>query len=139
MPVAKVVTAQSNFSGGEADIWIKRADQLPLQKAAGRQMRNWRVLNSGAPTNRPGRTVIGLPGQTTATRTDEVYLAPGQLFYLVFGFINGSGYLQVWNAAFSQVFGVSGLPAPPLPKIAEVPKVCELKLKLKLSVEMSAT
>ena len=99
MAVAKVVTAQRNFSGGEADIYLKRADELPLMKAAGRQMRNWRILNSGALANRPGRTLLAQEGP----RVDQVIMSPTQTFYLAFG----NGYLRVYNAAFTKVFDSS--------------------------------
>lgn len=96
MAVAKVVEGQRNFSGGEADASIKRSDEIPLLKAAGRQMRNWRILNSGSMTNRPGRTILGLEGP----RVEEVFMTPTQKFYLVFG----NTYLRVYNAAFTKVF-----------------------------------
>ena len=96
MPVAKVVTAQRDFSAGEADIWLKRADEHPMMKRAGRQMSNWRKANSGALFNRPGRRILALEGP----RVDEILMSPGNLFYLAFG----NNYLRVYNAAFAKVF-----------------------------------
>ena len=104
MAVAKVVQAQRNFSGGEADTSIKRADEIPLLKVAGRQMRNWRVTSSGSLNNRPGRSIVGLEGP----RVEEVFMRPAQQFYLAFG----NGYLRVYNAAFTKVFDTSGISMP---------------------------
>ena len=96
MAIAKVVSAQRNFTGGEADTSLKRADEIPLLKTAGRQMRNWRVLSSGSLQNRPGRSAVGLEGP----RVEEVFMQPTQEFYLAFG----NTYLRVYNAAFTKVF-----------------------------------
>jgi hypothetical protein len=96
MAVAKVIQAQRDFSGGEADVWTKRADDHPLLKTSARQAVNWRVLASRALANRPGRRIIG----REHARTDEVIMSPGNNFFLVFG----DNYLRVYNAAFAAVF-----------------------------------
>lgn len=96
MPVAKVVTAQRDFTGGEADPALKRADDHPLLKTSARQMRNWRMLNTRGLANRPGRRALMIEG----VRVDQVVMSPTNTFYLVFG----STYLRVYNAAFTKVF-----------------------------------
>jgi len=101
MPVAKVVNAQRDFSGGEADVWLKRADDHPMLKSTVRQGSNWRQLSSRAVTNRPGRRMLALDG----LRTDEVIMSPGNNFYLVFG----NTYLRVYNAVFTKVFEQFGM------------------------------
>jgi hypothetical protein len=93
--------SQNDFSGGEVDVSLKRADTNQVRKAGCRQLSNFRILNSGAVQNRPGRSAkFPAPG---ATRTEEVVMSPGNTFYLVFG----AGLLQVFNAAGTQVFGTT--------------------------------
>jgi hypothetical protein len=96
MAIAKIVGAQRDFSGGELDVAMKRADENPIMKIGARQASNWRILNSGAATNRPGRTAL-FP---ETGRVEEVLMSPGNVFYLIFG----NGYLRIRNAAGTQVF-----------------------------------
>jgi len=103
MAVQKANNAQRDFSGGEADAWIKRGDDLPEHKSVARQMSNWRPLSSRALANRPGRRILGVEN----SRVDEVIMSPGQSFFLVFG----GSYVRVYNAAFAKVFD-SGLVFP---------------------------
>lgn len=98
MAIPKITGAQRDFSGGELDVAMKRADENPLMKIGARQASNWRILNSGAATNRPGRTA--LYPVSGAPRTERVLMSPGNTFDIVFG--NGS--LSVYNAAGTQVF-----------------------------------
>lgn len=102
MSVAKVVTAQRDFTGGEADAALKRADDHPQLKSTARQMSNWRQLSTRALTNRPGRRILAREG----SRVDEVIMSPGNTFYLVFG----NGYLRVYNAAFALIFNNTTMP-----------------------------
>lgn len=96
MAIAKTIQTQRDFSGGEADIALKRADDNPKLKAAARQMSNWRILAARGLDNRPGRRLLGLDG----ARVDQVVMSPGNPFYLVFG----NTYLRVYNASFAKVY-----------------------------------
>src|ERR1700676_3181422 len=109
MAIPKIVGTQRDFSAGELDEWMKRADENPIIKIGARQASNWRILNGGAATNRPGRSALFLE----TGRVDEVLMSPGNTFYLAFG----NGYLNVYNAAGAQVFttttkgdGVTAIP-----------------------------
>lgn len=80
MAIPQVVHAQTDFSSGEVDISLKRNDQHPMLKTSARQMANFRILNSKAITNRPGRSAqFVLPG-----RTEEVLMSPGNKFFINF-------------------------------------------------------
>src|ERR1700675_437797 len=94
--IPKITGAQREFSGGELDVAMKRADENPLMKIGARQASNLRILNSGAASNRPGRTAL-FP---ETGRSEEVLMLPGNIFYLIFG----NGYLRIRNAAGTQVF-----------------------------------
>lgn len=96
MAIPKIIGAQRDFSGGELDVSMKRADENPLMKIGARQLSNWRILSSGTAKNRPGRTALFLE----TGRVEKVLMSPGNLFYLVFG----NGYLRIYNAAGTQVF-----------------------------------
>lgn len=96
MAIPKITGAQRDFSGGELDVSLKRADENPIMKIGARQLANWRVLSSGVVKNRPGRTALFLE----TGRIDEVLMSPGNTFFLAFG----NGYLRVYNAAGAQVF-----------------------------------
>jgi hypothetical protein len=101
MAIPKIIGAQRDFSGGELDLSMKRADENPIMKIGCRQLSNWRVLHGGAVKNRPGRRAL-FP---EAGRVEEVLMSPGNVFYLVFG----AGYLRVYNAAGTQVFNSTNL------------------------------
>lgn len=95
----EAITTQRDFSAGQIDLSMRRADDHPLFKAGVRQASNWRILNSRGVTNRPGRTALFLDG----ARVEAVRMSPTNLFYLVFG----NGYLRVYNAAGAQVFNTT--------------------------------
>jgi hypothetical protein len=99
MAIPKIIGAQRDFSAGELDHSVRRADENPTMKAGARQMRNWRILSSRALQNRSGRSAL-FP---EAGRVERITMAPGQDFYLVFG----TGYLRVYNVAGTQVFSSS--------------------------------
>lgn len=109
MAIPKIVGAQRDFSGGELDESMKRADENPVMKTGARQMSNWRVLSSGAVDDRPGRRVLFLE----TGRVEKVLMSPGNVFYPVFG----PGYLRVYNAAGTKVFSstVKGDGSTPIP------------------------
>ena len=96
MAIPKIIGAQRDFSAGELDVAMKRADENPVMKIGARQASNWRILNSGAASNRPGRRILFLE----TGRVEKVLMSPGNFFYLVFG----NGYLRIRNAAGTQVF-----------------------------------
>jgi hypothetical protein len=75
-----IIDAQRDFSSGELNVDAKRRDDQPIMRAGARKLRNWRVLNSGAAINRPGRSAVfsGYP------RTDQVLVSTGTIFWLCF-------------------------------------------------------
>lgn len=91
----KELVVINDFSSGEVDTDVKRgADSVTT--TGGRQMSNWRVLNSRKKTNRPGRSALFFENG----RVEEILMSPGNKFFLVFG----NGYLSVYNAAGTRVF-----------------------------------
>src|SRR6516164_1079616 len=83
MAIPKIINAQRDFSAGELDESVKRADELGVMKAGAREMLNWRILSSKSITNRPGRSALftlegGLSGRA------EEFVVRGTLFYLAF-------------------------------------------------------
>lgn len=96
MSIPKIIGSQRDFSAGELDVTMKRADDNPVMKAGARQMSNWRILNSKALSNRPGRSVKYFDGG----RVEQVTMSPGNVFDLVFGV----GYISIYNAAGTRVF-----------------------------------
>ena len=52
--------SQTDFSFGEIDVALERADSHPARKAGLRQMANARILNSGGLQNRSGRRALYL-------------------------------------------------------------------------------
>jgi len=109
MAIPKITGAQRDFSAGELDVTMKRADDNPMMKAGARQMSNWRILNSKATQNRPGRSPLFFE----TGRVEQVLMSPGNSFYLVFG----NGYLRVYNTDVAQVFSatVKGDGSTPIP------------------------
>jgi hypothetical protein len=99
MAIPKITGAQRDFSAGELDVSMKRSDENPLMKIGARQLANYRVLNSGAVKNRPGRTAL-FP---ETGRVEKVLMSPGNIFYLAFG----NGYLRVYNAVGTRVFSTT--------------------------------
>jgi hypothetical protein len=87
----KNIDSQRDFSAGEIDVSVKRADQSPetsrILKTGVRQMANMRIRNGGAGRNRPARTALYLPNAAVGnviTRTEEVTIAPGVVFRFEF-------------------------------------------------------
>lgn len=78
----KILGAQRDFSAGEIDPALKRADDHPFRKAGLRQMSNWRILNSKGIQNRPGRTALF--ANADQARTEEVKMSSDAVFKLVF-------------------------------------------------------
>lgn len=79
--IPKIEGSQRDFSAGEVDVELKRGDENPILKAGVRQMSNWRILNSKAVTNRPGRSIL----YTQDGRTERVLIAAGVTYDLCFG------------------------------------------------------
>lgn len=73
--------SQTDFSYGEIDVALKRADQHPARKAGLRQMANTRILNSGAIQDRPGRRAL-FP--STSNRIEKIMMSSGNAFKIVF-------------------------------------------------------
>ena len=96
MAIPKITGAQRDFSAGELDESMKRADENPIMKTGCRQLSNFRITSGGQATQRGGRRAL-FP---EAGRVEEVLMSPGNTFFLVFG----NGYLRVYNAAGTQVF-----------------------------------
>lgn len=103
----KIVGSQTDFSYGEVDPDLKRADGHPARKAGLRQASNVRIHNSGTLQNRSGRSAL-FP--TTGVRIEEITMSPGNDFKLVFG----PGTLQLYNSAgVAVVITQIGPPTPP--------------------------
>jgi hypothetical protein len=83
--------SQKDFSAGEVDLVLKRADDNPARKAGVRQLSNFRIQSSGSATNRPGRTLLFVQ----QGRTEQILVAPGVIYRLCFG---GDGSLTVRDA-----------------------------------------
>ena len=101
MALPKITGAQRDFSGGELDESMKRADETSMMKIGARQLANWRVTSGGQAQNRPGRSALFLE----TGRVEEVLMSPGNSFYLVFG----AGYLRVYNTAATLIFSTTVL------------------------------
>jgi len=80
--VAKIQGAQRDFSFGEVDIALKRADEHPARKGGLRQAANTRILNSKAIQNRPGRSAL-YPCQG-ALRTERFTIQSGFVYDIQF-------------------------------------------------------
>jgi hypothetical protein len=99
MAIPKVINAQRDFSAGELDQSVKRADEIPAMKAGARQMANWRILSSKALSNRPGRSAL-FPA---SGRTEELAMPGGAVFFINFA----AGSLSIFNSAGAQVFNAT--------------------------------
>lgn len=97
MAVAKIVTTQTDFSAGEVDATVIRADGNPVAKKGLRQCRNFRILDTDGLSNRFGRTAKFI---TAGARVTEVLMSPGNVFELVFG----TALLTVLDANGAVVF-----------------------------------
>src|SRR5258705_5746183 len=86
--------AQRDFSFGEVDPQLKRADDHPARKAGLRQMANARILNSGSMQNRSGRRAL-YPITNGGTRTERFTISAGQVFDIQFA----AGRVKIINSA----------------------------------------
>src|SRR5262252_2538699 len=102
MPNVENIVTQTDFSGGQVDVAIKRNDPHPLHKAGLRQCINWRILNSQGLTNRAGRSAKFLDGP----RVEEIIMAPGQPFLLCFS----PGTITIRSMAGAVVFTSNTFP-----------------------------
>jgi hypothetical protein len=80
--IPKIIGAQRDFSGGEIDVTLKRADDHPARKFGLRQMSNMRILNSRAIQNRSGRRALFRTNGKA--RSETVTMAAGSTFRIVF-------------------------------------------------------
>jgi len=105
MPLSTVLDAQRDFSAGELDADLKRRDDVPMMKAGARQMSDFRILNSGQIQQRSGRRFqFAAPA---GSRTDEIEVAPGVIYRLVFG---SDGSLSIVTSANALVVTQAGYP-----------------------------
>jgi len=102
----KVINAQRDFSAGQPDASVKRNDESKLLTKGARHMENWRIKNTGGVENRPGRTakIVGNPAAAAIGRVDEVLMAPGVVYYLVFSALD----LSIRDSTGAEVFNDSG-------------------------------
>ncbi|SEE51983.1 hypothetical protein [Bradyrhizobium lablabi] len=98
--------SQWNFSFGEVDVELKRADDHPARKGGLRQMANARILNSGSMKDRPGRTAVFVTG--TFPRNEKVRMSSGNIFTLSFGVSGGTGAIQVRDSTGAVVATFTG-------------------------------
>src|SRR5690348_10033563 len=96
MALAKIIGAQRDFSYGEIDASLKRADDHPARKGGLRQMANARILNSGAIQDRPGRSALFRA--TNSWRIEEVALSSSNVFKFAFGETGGTGELKIFDS-----------------------------------------
>jgi hypothetical protein len=104
MAVPKIDDAINDFSAGELDPDLKRSGSQ-LIKLGGRQMLNWRTLNSHKKANRPGRSALF----QALGRTEKIVMPGGATFFLNFS----AGQFNVFNvdgttAFTTTTFSVSG-------------------------------
>lgn len=91
--------SQRDFSFGEVDVALKRADDHPARKGGLRQMANARILNSGSLQNRSGRSAL-FPITNGCTRVEEFTISPGKVFKIAFG----AGRVQIIDSTGTIVF-----------------------------------
>lgn len=97
-----ILNAQRDFRSGELDIDAKRHDDQTVMRAGARQMRNWRILASGAITQRSGRRALF----KETGRVEEIQLGTST-FFIAFG----AGTLRIYNSTgATQLFTESGRP-----------------------------
>ena len=75
--------SQRDFSFGEVDVALKRADDHPARKGGLRQMANARILNSGGLQDRPGRRAL-YPITNGGSRTERFTISAGNIFDIQF-------------------------------------------------------
>src|SRR5258705_13696525 len=83
--------SQWDFSAGEVDVTLKRADSHPARKAGVRQCSNYRILNAGGVQNRSGRRAL-FP---EIGRNEKIVVQPGVSYFLCFG--NGTLHIRDTN------------------------------------------
>lgn len=98
----KILGGQRDFSYGEVDVDLKRADDHPARKGGLRQMLNHRIHNSGVIGQRSGRRGLFV---APTTRVEEITMSPGNVFKLVFG----NSFLNVYNSSGILVANFSNL------------------------------
>lgn len=105
----KIQSSQTDFSSGEVDASLKRADQNPHRKAGLRQAKNVRMRNGGGMQDRPGRTALFFE----TGRVEDILITTGVIFKFAFG----NNYLSIYSAAGTLVFQtfVKGDGATPIP------------------------
>lgn len=81
--VQKILGAQRDFSFGEIDVALKRADDHPARKAGLRQMANFRILNSGSAQNRSGRRAL-FPFSNGLLRIEKFTISSGNDYKIAF-------------------------------------------------------
>lgn len=92
MAASKIQGSQRDFSFGEIDSSLKRADDHPARKGGLRQMSNTRILNSGVLQDRPGRSAL-FP--TSSVRIEEFTISSGNIFKIAFA----AGQIEIINTA----------------------------------------
>jgi len=80
MAIASVVQAQRDFSAGQIDETAERREDTKIFRAGMRELRNVRLLNSGAATRRPGRRWIYK--SLTGSLSGLVRPAPGEWWWV---------------------------------------------------------
>lgn len=98
--IPKQIVAQRDFSGGEYNSDAAHRDDSDVVKAGARQLRNWRILNSGAAQIRPGRRAL-FPAEG---RVDNVLVSAGISYYLCFG----DGTLKIRDTTGAIVAALGG-------------------------------
>lgn len=89
---AHMVVSQTNFSGGQCDESARNQQESEKVVAAGaRTMSNWRPLNSGGISVRPGRAALSL---TDAPRAERFRFTPAVELIIAFS----SGAVKILNA-----------------------------------------
>lgn len=103
MAIPQQLNAQRDFSAGELDPEAKRRDDLPIMRAGGRQVADWRIRNTGVLEQRPGRRARYLQGG----RVDQVSVLPGAtgIYDLCFG---ADGTAKVRNSTGAVIASSSG-------------------------------
>ena len=90
--------AQRDFSYGEVDVDLKRADDHPARKGGLRQMANARIHNSGSLQNRSGRRAL-YPITDNGLRTERFTISAGKVFDIQFA----AGRLKIIDATGTTV------------------------------------
>jgi len=129
----KIIGAQRDFSFGEVDPTLKRADDHPARKAGLRQMANFRILNSGGVQDRSGRRAL-FPAPHVE-RIEEVTMSPGNIFKIAFG----AGYIFIYdaNGALIKQFDKQGNGAYLPWSAADIPSIVFAQFNLSIYITFS--